>query len=110
MGRVRANLESRVRKGAMSEEQARKALALLSGELTYDNFKVRARRPWRERGKGVLHRRRSAGALSGQGRGVPWPWGQPGASGVPCGSQLSRVRRRACPFTSCATARRSATW
>ncbi len=41
MGRIRANLESRVKKGAMSPEAAKKAMSLVSGELTYDNFKVR---------------------------------------------------------------------
>ena len=40
--RVRANLQSRVKKGAMSQSDLDKAMSLLKGELTYDNFKVRA--------------------------------------------------------------------
>lgn len=38
--RVRANLQSRVKKGAMSQDACDKAMALLKGELTYDSFKV----------------------------------------------------------------------
>lgn len=41
MQRVRANLQSRVKKGAMSQAACDKALSLLKGELTYDAFKVR---------------------------------------------------------------------
>ncbi len=39
---MRANLQSRVKKGAMSQAAFDKAMSLLKGELTYDNFKVRA--------------------------------------------------------------------
>lgn len=38
VGRVKSNLASRVKKGAMSQEAADKALSLLSPELTYDKF------------------------------------------------------------------------
>jgi hypothetical protein len=43
MKRVEANLSSRVRKGAMSAQAAAATLALVSGELTYDKFKVGGR-------------------------------------------------------------------
>mmetsp|Transcript_29048 Transcript_29048/g.78230 ORF Transcript_29048/g.78230 Transcript_29048/m.78230 type:complete len:724 (+) Transcript_29048:54-2225(+) len=39
MQRVRANLQSRVKKGAMSQAAFDNAMSLLKGELTYDNFK-----------------------------------------------------------------------
>lgn len=39
VGRVRANLMSRVKKGRMAPEAAEKALSLLTGTLTYDDFK-----------------------------------------------------------------------
>jgi 3-hydroxyacyl-CoA dehydrogenase len=39
LARIKSNLQSRVKKGAMSAEAAEKALSLVSGELTYDNFK-----------------------------------------------------------------------
>jgi 3-hydroxyacyl-CoA dehydrogenase len=41
MKRIESNLQSRVKKGAMSADAAKKALSLVSPELTYDNFKVR---------------------------------------------------------------------
>eukprot|EP00967_Tisochrysis_lutea_P035766 scaffold42956_cov17-Tisochrysis_lutea.AAC.2 len=40
MQRVRANLQSRVKKGAMSQAAFDNAMSLLKGELTYDNFKT----------------------------------------------------------------------
>jgi enoyl-CoA hydratase/3-hydroxyacyl-CoA dehydrogenase len=39
MARIDANLKSRVKKGAMSEEAKGKALARVKGTLTYDGFK-----------------------------------------------------------------------
>lgn len=38
MKRVEANIMSRVKKGAMKEAAAKKALGLLTGTLTYDDF------------------------------------------------------------------------
>jgi hypothetical protein len=40
VGRVRANLESRVKKGKMKQDAAAKALGLLKPTLTYDDFKT----------------------------------------------------------------------
>lgn len=40
LSRVRANLQSRVKKGALSAVASEQALSLLKGELTYDQFKV----------------------------------------------------------------------
>lgn len=39
MGRVRANLASRVRKGAMSQAAADAAMARITGTLDYKDFK-----------------------------------------------------------------------
>ncbi|XP_071722079.1 LOW QUALITY PROTEIN: peroxisomal fatty acid beta-oxidation multifunctional protein MFP2-like [Rutidosis leptorrhynchoides] len=39
LGRVKANLQSRVKKGKMSEEKFEKAMYLLSGALNYEGFK-----------------------------------------------------------------------
>ena len=42
MQRVRSNLQSRVKKGAMSQDAFDKAMSLLKGDLTYESFKVSA--------------------------------------------------------------------
>ena len=47
MGRIRANIESRVRKGAMTKAAAEAALGRVRGVLDYKDFKVRVR-VWRE--------------------------------------------------------------
>jgi 3-hydroxyacyl-CoA dehydrogenase len=39
IGRIRANLLSRVKKGRMAPEAADKALSLVQGALTFDDFK-----------------------------------------------------------------------
>uniref|UniRef100_A0A1D1XSR5 Glyoxysomal fatty acid beta-oxidation multifunctional protein MFP-a n=2 Tax=Anthurium amnicola TaxID=1678845 RepID=A0A1D1XSR5_9ARAE len=39
IGRIRANLQSRVKKGKMTEEKFEKALSLLTGVLDYEHFK-----------------------------------------------------------------------
>ncbi|KAK9146967.1 hypothetical protein Sjap_006870 [Stephania japonica] len=39
IGRVKANLQSRVNKGKMSQEKFEKTLSLLQGTLTYDSFR-----------------------------------------------------------------------
>lgn len=39
LGRVKANLQSRVKKGKMSQEKFEKTVSLVTGVLTYDDFK-----------------------------------------------------------------------